>query len=287
MRKRKLGLERPALAGLGLAALMATCAALAAGWCIADAPSAGSGQVMSAGVHAAHLPTPAASYATPGAVVQWRWQPPAAAPEAGASVQAEALPTPTVSGVADPWQSLASVPGSEATTQTAQEGQAAEPSGVPQAERNEVPAGAPEIRRPVAGRISQAYGCSPYYSGIPGPGCPVEAFWFHDGVDIAVGVGTPVQAGMAGRVTFAAADGDGPLCNQGYRGYGLAVMVDNGEGWQALYAHLSGIDVQEGQAVEPETVIGLSGDTGCVSGAHLHFGLRHDGELVDPLEVMQ
>jgi murein DD-endopeptidase MepM/ murein hydrolase activator NlpD len=265
MRKRKSGLERLILAGLGLAALMTTCAALAAGWFVAGD--------LSAGVQAAHLPTPAVSYAAPGAVVQWRWQTPAASPRVRGGEK--------ISG----WMEVS---GGDPLS---------EPSGPPQDERVEAPvvastpqaaqAGAPEIRRPVAGQVSQAYGCSPYYSGIPGPGCPVEAFWFHDGVDIAVGVGTPVQAGMAGRVTFAAADGDGPLCNQGYRGYGLAVMVDNGEGWQALYAHLSGIDVQEGQAVEPETVIGLSGDTGCVSGAHLHFGLRHDGELVDPLEVMQ
>jgi murein DD-endopeptidase MepM/ murein hydrolase activator NlpD len=263
MRKRKLGLERPVLSPRtrGSAALMATCAAVAAGWCVAGA--------LSAGVHAAHLPTPAASYATRGAVVQWRWQTPTAASEAE-----------KISG----WMEVS---GGDPLP---------EPSSLPQAERVETPAvastpqaaraGAPEIRRPVAGRVSQEYGCSPYYSGIPGPGCPAEAFWFHDGVDIAVGVGTPVQAGLAGRVTFAAADGDGPLCNRGYRGYGLAVMVDNGEGWQALYAHLSRIDVQEGQAVEPETLIGLSGDTGCASGAHLHFGLRHDGALVDPLEVM-
>jgi murein DD-endopeptidase MepM/ murein hydrolase activator NlpD len=287
MRKRKLGLERPVLAGLGLAALMATCTTLAAGWYVAGD--------LAAGVHAAHLPTPAASYATPGAGVQWRWQTPSSRSKTGASVQAAILPTPTASGVADPWQSPAPVPESKAGAQTAQEvsfwleASQEEPIGLPQPEREEVPAMAsmPEIRRPVAGRISQAYGCSPYYSGIPGPGCPVEAFWFHDGVDIAVAVGTPVQAGLAGRVTFAAADGDGPLCNRGYRGYGLAVMVDAGNGWQTLYAHLSRIDVQEGQAVEPETLIGLSGDTGCASGAHLHFGLRHDGELVDPLEVIQ
>jgi murein DD-endopeptidase MepM/ murein hydrolase activator NlpD len=111
-----------------------------------------------------------------------------------------------------------------------------------------------------------------------------EAFWFHDGVDIAVPIGTPVRSTLDGAVIFAGADGDGPLCNRGYRGYGLAVMVDDGQGQQALYAHLSRVDVAAGQAVEAGAVVGLSGDTGCVSGPHLHFGLRHDGELVDPLE---
>jgi murein DD-endopeptidase MepM/ murein hydrolase activator NlpD len=149
--------------------------------------------------------------------------------------------------------------------------------------------GAPEIHLPLDGRVTQGFGCSPYYTGIPGPGCPAEAFWFHDGIDIAAPIGTPARAGMTGTVVFAGADGDGPLCNRGYRGYGLAVLVDGGngrppgEGWQALYAHLSRIDVAVGDVVRPDTVLGASGDTGCVSGAHLHFGLRRDGALVDPL----
>jgi murein DD-endopeptidase MepM/ murein hydrolase activator NlpD len=157
------------------------------------------------------------------------------------------------------------------------------------------PPPAPFEGPPLEGRVTQPFGCSPYYTGIPGPGCPAEAPWFHDGLDIAVPVGTPVQAAMAGRVLFAGPDGDGPPCNHGYRGYGLAVVVQNqggdwppgGDrppdgGWQILYAHLSRVDVAVGQAVTPETVVGLSGDTGCVSGPHLHVGLRHDGQLVDP-----
>jgi murein DD-endopeptidase MepM/ murein hydrolase activator NlpD len=136
----------------------------------------------------------------------------------------------------------------------------------------------------VAGPVTQGFGCSPYYTGIPGPGCTAEAFWFHDGVDIAAPIGTSVRSTLDGRVAFAGPDGDGPLCNRGYHGYGLAVVVDDGGGRQALYAHLSRVDVTVSQAVEAGAVVGLSGDTGCVSGPHLHFGLRHDGKLVDPLE---
>jgi murein DD-endopeptidase MepM/ murein hydrolase activator NlpD len=143
------------------------------------------------------------------------------------------------------------------------------------------------VQLPIDGPVTQGFGCSPFYTGIPGPGCSADAFWFHDGVDIAANIGTPVQAGIAGTVVFAGPDGDGPLCNRGYRGYGLAVIVDSGDGWQALYAHLSRIDAEVGQAVKPEMPVGLSGDTGCVSGAHLHFGLRRDGELVDPMEFVQ
>jgi len=155
-------------------------------------------------------------------------------------------------------------------------------AAVPRSELRLAPSAA--ITLPVSGPVSQGFGCSPFYSGIPGPGCPADAYWFHDGVDLAVPNGTPVKSTMAGIVIFAGADGDGPLCNRGYRGYGLAVVVDGGNGLQALYAHLSQTAVVAGQVVTPETVIGASGDTGCVSGAHLHFGLRRDGQLVDPLK---
>lgn len=134
---------------------------------------------------------------------------------------------------------------------------------------------------PVQGAISQDFGCSPYFTGSPGQGCPAERPWLHDGLDLAVWSGASVKAGLAGTVIFAGPDGDGPLCGA-YRGYGLGVIIDTGDGWQSLYAHLSEIKVVVSQQVTPDTVIGLAGDTGCVTGPHLHFGLRHHGKLVDP-----
>lgn len=143
----------------------------------------------------------------------------------------------------------------------------------------------PLVGWPVGGQMTQGFGCSPYYTGIAGPGCPAARPWFHDGVDIAAAAGRPVRAALAGRVIFAGPDGDGPLCGR-YRGYGLAVVIDNGRGWQALYAHLSRVDVRVGQVVGPETRIGAVGATGCATGPHLHFGLRYQGRLVDPVEVV-
>ena len=140
---------------------------------------------------------------------------------------------------------------------------------------------APLVGWPVRGRISQPFGCSPYYSGIPGPACPAEAPWFHDGLDIAVPSGQPVRAAISGTVIFAGADGTGPACGR-YRGYGLAVVIDSGSGWQTLYGHLSDIFVVKGQPVRPDSLIGLSGASGCVSGPHLHFGLRGPAGVVDP-----
>jgi murein DD-endopeptidase MepM/ murein hydrolase activator NlpD len=139
---------------------------------------------------------------------------------------------------------------------------------------------------PVHGAISQGFGCSVYYSGIPGPGCPAETPWFHDGLDLAAPLDQPVRAALTGMVIFAGADGSGPACGA-YRGYGLGVVIDTGDGWQALYAHLARVDVSTGQRVMPETIIGAVGETGCVNGPHLHFGLREEGTLVDPQEAMR
>jgi len=144
---------------------------------------------------------------------------------------------------------------------------------------------APLTGWPVRGRISQPFGCSPYYSGVPAPHCPAETPWFHDGLDIAVPSGQPVRAAISGTVLFAGADDAGPACGA-YRGYGLAVVIDSGTGWQTLYAHLSDLFVSKGQRVSPDTLIGLSGASvvsGCVSGPHLHFGAREWGMLVDPV----
>jgi murein DD-endopeptidase MepM/ murein hydrolase activator NlpD len=143
----------------------------------------------------------------------------------------------------------------------------------------------PLVGLPVKGRITQGFGCSLYYTGIAGPGCSAEQPWFHDGLDIEALVDTPVPAMMAGGVIFAGEDTTGPKCDDD-RGYGLAVVVDSGSGWRTLYAHLAKISVTTGQAVSPETTIGTVGTSGCVTGPHLHFGLRHNDGLVDPRTVI-
>ena len=114
-----------------------------------------------------------------------------------------------------------------------------------------------------------------------------KEFTAHDGLDIAVPVGTPIRAVLSGTVIFAGADGAGPRCNEGYAGYGLGIVLENETGWQVLYAHLSQMYVSVGETVSPDQIIGLSGNTGCSSGPHLHFGLRYRGDLVDPLAYLE
>jgi murein DD-endopeptidase MepM/ murein hydrolase activator NlpD len=95
---------------------------------------------------------------------------------------------------------------------------------------------------------------------------------FHRGVDIAMPEGRDVPVARAGRVAFAGAQG----------GYGLTVVVDHGEGVSTRYAHLSELRVKAGDPVGDGQTIALSGATGRVTGAHLHFEVLKNGQAVDP-----
>jgi LysM repeat protein len=92
-------------------------------------------------------------------------------------------------------------------------------------------------------------------------------FWSgHLGVDIAAGDGAPVWASDAGVVTIAQGGWNG--------GYGNVVMIDHGNGYITVYGHLNQINVVPCQAVYSGQLIGLAGNTGNSTGAHLHFEIR-------------
>jgi murein DD-endopeptidase MepM/ murein hydrolase activator NlpD len=75
------------------------------------------------------------------------------------------------------------------------------------------------------------------------------------------------------------------LLSAGYLGiYGNCVIVDHGLGVQSLYAHLSSIDVGEGEDVREGQQLGRSGQTGLAGGDHLHFTMLVDGQPVNPAE---
>jgi murein DD-endopeptidase MepM/ murein hydrolase activator NlpD len=65
-------------------------------------------------------------------------------------------------------------------------------------------------------------------------------------------------------------------------GYGNRIMIDHGNGFVTLYAHLSVIQVSNGQRVNRGDVIGQMGSTGRSTGVHLHFEVRNGGVLLDP-----
>jgi murein DD-endopeptidase MepM/ murein hydrolase activator NlpD len=100
----------------------------------------------------------------------------------------------------------------------------------------------------------------------------------HLGIDLAAGEGAPVYAADAGVVTRA---------DSGYNnGYGNVVMIDHGNGFVTLYAHLSQINVTVCQGVGAGTVIGAAGNTGNSFGAHLHFEVRQNGGFINPWNVL-
>lgn len=109
-------------------------------------------------------------------------------------------------------------------------------------------------RMPAEGPITGLFGQS-YADG--------DRRWSHRGVDIGCPIGTPVRAPAAGAVVEAWNDGS----------FGVAACLDHGDGWYSLYAHLSRRDVTTGQRVPKGLQLGLSGATGYVSGAHLHWQL--------------
>jgi hypothetical protein len=96
----------------------------------------------------------------------------------------------------------------------------------------------------------------------------------HLGYDLAVTQHYPVEAANDGIVLFA-----------GYLGiYGNTIILDHGYGLLSLYAHLSSLEVNPGEAVTLGQPIGKSGTTGLAAGDHLHFSMILHGEQVNPTE---
>lgn len=94
----------------------------------------------------------------------------------------------------------------------------------------------------------------------------------HEGLDIAVPTGTPVLAPAAGVVAFA-----GFLS-----GHGNMVLIEHGHGFSTFYGHNSRLMVKAGHRVRRGQLIAYSGNTGLSTGPHLHYGVRLNGEWVDP-----
>lgn len=107
------------------------------------------------------------------------------------------------------------------------------------------------------------------------------ASWYHMALDITADVGTPVIAGETGKVSLATSGGWNG-------GYGTHIIVDNGTGFETLYAHMSGLNVSAGDTVVAgKTIVGWVGLTGRTTGPHLHFEIRKGGALVNPLSYLQ
>jgi len=100
----------------------------------------------------------------------------------------------------------------------------------------------------------------------------------HWGIDIDGDLGTAVWSIDHGVVVYS---------GWSYNGYGNLVVVDHGNGWQSLYAHLNDIYVSCGESVYQGTILGALGNTGNSSGPHLHFELIYGSTKVNPLDFLQ
>ncbi len=100
---------------------------------------------------------------------------------------------------------------------------------------------------------------------------------FHTGIDIAAPFGTPVMA---------AADGLVVSVQHTSVGYGNYVIIAHGDGLLTLYGHLADTSVVEGQRVVRGQVIGHEGDSGLATGPHVHFEVRVNGAVVDPMAYL-
>ncbi len=121
------------------------------------------------------------------------------------------------------------------------------------------------LTRPVPGDKTSDFGLRRFFNEVPkNP---------HSGVDLRAARGDSVLACAAGLVLLA---GDHYFA-------GNSVYVDHGEGVVSMYFHLDEISVEEGEELSCGQLLGRAGSTGRVTGPHLHWGLSLQGQLVDPM----
>lgn len=135
-------------------------------------------------------------------------------------------------------------------------------------DQTEDPLGVGETVAPVMAPVSSGFGLREH---------PIEGGEkFHNGLDLAANYGTDIKAFAAGVVDYI---GESPA-------YGLYLQIQHANGVTSFYAHCSRLCIQPGQQVAAGEKVAEVGDTGEVTGAHLHFEVKVNGELVDPSDYI-
>lgn len=121
---------------------------------------------------------------------------------------------------------------------------------------------------PMNSAITSPYGSARVFNG--------EIASYHSGTDFRAPIGTPIRASNDGVVVIA---------KERFLAGG-SVVIDHGQGIFSMYYHCSELKVSVGDAVKKGDLIALSGNSGRVSGPHLHFGFLVHGASVDPLDFI-
>lgn len=145
----------------------------------------------------------------------------------------------------------------------------------------------PNGRKPIVQKAVRAFSGPVAQSALRGSasfGWPVSGritqnFWSgHLGLDIGAPTGTPVKASDSGFVTFAGWDNTG---------FGRMILIDHGNGYLTLYAHLDVFAVAAGDSVKKGQLIGRVGNTGRSTGPHLDFRIRQNGVWRNPFGLLR
>jgi len=125
-----------------------------------------------------------------------------------------------------------------------------------------------EFIYPLNSKITSNFGTKRVYNGI------LKSY--HSGTDFRAKNGTPILASNSGIVRI----------SQDRFYSGNSIVIDHGQGVYSCYFHLSKMNYKVGDFIKKGDILGLSGDTGRVTGPHLHFSFRIHGIQVDPLDAI-
>lgn len=125
-----------------------------------------------------------------------------------------------------------------------------------------------EFIYPINTKITSSFGKKRVYNG--------SLKSYHSGTDFKAAISTPIKASNNGIISISE--------NRFYSGN--SIVINHGQGIYSCYFHLSKMNFKVGDVVKKGDIIGLSGDTGRVTGPHLHFSFRVYGIQVDPLQII-
>jgi septal ring factor EnvC (AmiA/AmiB activator) len=125
------------------------------------------------------------------------------------------------------------------------------------------------LKMPVKGKIVSLFGKFKNTS--------YQVLNFRSGIEIQTDRGEPIAAVYAGKILYA----------DWFKGYGNMVIIDHGENYYTVYAHIEETFKSTGDTVEAGEVIATVGDTGSITGPKLYFEVRHHGKPLDPMQWLE